>query len=150
LFLASDTSAHHFLSHVSSDGRPTRNRIVASAYAVGATAWTALGNVDWGSGVYGTPFATAFGWFNSSEHREHMLDPQVEGVGVGIAEGRVTADGARGVFYVAGVRGTAKSALAPTSKRLQPAHAPEAPYSSSRTARTPSAPLLLRGFRSLP
>jgi uncharacterized protein YkwD len=116
--LASDMAAHHFLSHVSSDGRTTRDRIVASAYTAGATAWTALENVDFGSGAYGTPLATAFGWLNSSEHREHMLDPAMRSVGGGIAEGAMTPDGSRGVFYVAdfGVRSTATSAPPPTSK----------------------------------
>jgi uncharacterized protein YkwD len=97
--LASDMAANAFLSHTSSDGRTTLDRIMGSAYAAGASSLVVLENVDWGSGLYGTPLATTFGWMKSDEHRAHMLDPGMQDIGVGIAEGSL--DGTRGVFYVA-------------------------------------------------
>jgi uncharacterized protein YkwD len=114
--LATDMAAHHFLSHDSSNGRTTQDRIVASGYITGAADWLVLENVDWASEVYATPLATALGWMNSEQHRDNLLNPAVEDVGVGIAEGPVTAGGDRGVFYVADL-GTRRTA-APTTSRI--------------------------------
>ena len=99
--LASDMAAHHFLSHVSSDGRTARDRMTAAGYIDGTSDALVLENVDWGNSFYASPLATAFGWMKSDSHREHMLDPSMQDVGVGIAFGPMQDGGAGGVFYVA-------------------------------------------------
>ena len=105
--LATDMAAHHFVSHVSSDGRGLMARVASTGYVEHAAAPWIVENVDWGSYWYSSPLATAFGWMGSEEHRAHVLDPDVEEVGIGIAEGRATATGPSGFFYVAdfGTRG---------------------------------------------
>jgi uncharacterized protein YkwD len=131
--LASDMATHHFLSHVSSDGRTTEDRIVASPYVAGAASWLALENIDWGTDMYGTPLAATIGWTRSDEHRAHMLDPSITDVGIGIANGSTTAGGTSGVFYVAdfGMRGSAAAAAAPAGAASKPPRA----CSSRRRAR---------------
>lgn len=97
--LATDMAAHHFLSHISSDGRTPLERLTASGYmGLGALV---LENLDWGSDVFSSPLATTYAWMNSDTHRAHLLDPAVRDVGVGIARGSMTAAGVQGAFYVA-------------------------------------------------
>jgi uncharacterized protein YkwD len=105
--LASDMAAHQFVSHVSSDGRTIWDRVVEAGYTRDAPAPVILENGDWGSYPYSSPLATAFGWLESPAHREHMLDPDMEDIGIGIAEGPMRSGGADGYFYVAdfGTRG---------------------------------------------
>jgi uncharacterized protein YkwD len=107
--LADDMAANHFIGHVSSDGRTLWDRVAATGYFDGAPAPVVLENVDWGSSPYSTPLATASGWMDSAAHRAHLLDPDVEEIGIGIAEGAVRSDGVDGLFYVAdfGTRGKA-------------------------------------------
>lgn len=135
--LASDMAANHFVSHTSSDGRTTMDRVVNSPYPLGAEDWTVLENVDWGSGWYSTPIATAFGWLNSDEHREHMLDPDMQNVAIGIAEGAMTTDGVSGVFYVAdfGAR-TSPPAIAASPMQTQTQTQTQPRACSSRTHAT--------------
>jgi uncharacterized protein YkwD len=118
--LASDMAANGFLSHTSSDGRTTFDRIVASAYALAAPSLIALENVDWGSGLYSTPLATTFAWMNSDAHRAHMLDPGMQDIGIGVAEGSL--DGTQGAFYVADF-GTRHDASAVTDAASRHRHA---------------------------
>ena len=105
---ASDMAAHGFLSHTSSDGRGPMARIAATGYFDGWPAQLVLENVEWGSYAYATPLATAIGWMKSDDHRAHLLDPQAQDIGVGVAQGPLTAGGVSGAFYVAvfAARGT--------------------------------------------
>ncbi|HYZ28686.1 MAG TPA: CAP domain-containing protein [Thermoleophilaceae bacterium] len=105
--LANDLAAHGFLSHISSDGRGLLERVASSGYADNAVAPMALENLDWATGTYSTPFATVDGWMGSDAHRSHVLDPAMEDVAVGMAEGPMKDGGVSGIFYVAdfGTRG---------------------------------------------
>jgi uncharacterized protein YkwD len=98
---ANELAARHAISHVSADGRTVKDRIFATGYFDGFAAWLVLENVDWGSALYSTPVATAFGWMESNEHRANLLDPQAAVIGVGIAQGELAGRTGSGTFYVA-------------------------------------------------
>lgn len=134
--LANDMAAHRFLSHVDSDGRGLLERVTSSGYMDNARAPVVLENLDWGSGTYSTPLATAYGWMKSDEHRSHVLDPSIEDVAVGMAEGPLNEGGASGAFYVVdfGARGGDAPAGAGSSSHASAQPQGEPPTTTGRRA----------------
>jgi uncharacterized protein YkwD len=112
---ANDMAARHYAAHVTPDGRDLRDRIEPTGYIpAGASAnWLVGENLGWGTGVLSTPLAIVVGWLDSPGHRENMLDPQFQDIGVGINSGAITKNGQSGVIYAAefGTRGAPADTL---------------------------------------
>ena len=115
---ANDMAQHEFIAHAGSDGSGLLDRVTRTGYTDSAAAPFMLENIDWASAPKSSPLATAFGWMDSPAHRENMLDPDMEDLGVGVAEGAVDATGTSGVFYVVdfGTRGGELPAQAATTR----------------------------------
>src|SRR5436190_1372105 len=80
-------------------------RLAGRAGAVGdmrADAPRALAeNLGWGTGVLSTPQAIVAGWMTSAPHRANILDPDLEDMGVGIAQRAISDGGETGTIYIA-------------------------------------------------
>src|SRR2546423_1492948 len=60
-----------------------------------------------------TASAIVDGWMGSPAHRDNILDADLRDVGIGVAQGAITAGGPSGTIYVAdfGTRGTATATV---------------------------------------
>ena len=98
---AADMAARHYLAHVSPEGHGLGDRIAPTGYIPPAGGWTLSENLGFGTMMLSSPLAITLGWLNSEVHRENMLDPEVDNIGVGLGFGPV-ADGEQpGIIYVA-------------------------------------------------
>lgn len=105
--LANDMAARRYASHVTPEGQTLANRVEPTGYVPPTPTWLLGENLGWGTSVLSTPLSIVIGWIQSPEHRENMLDPEFEDVGVGIQEGAISDNGQVGTIYVAdfGMRG---------------------------------------------
>lgn len=120
-YQALDMARAHYVSHTSSDGRGTAERVKAAGYVPEFGNWLVLENLAWAEGPYSSPLAIALGWMNSDSHRAKILDPEIEELGVGMAPGSAVADGPEGMFYAVnfGTRGSAVATIeAPTTPTI--------------------------------
>jgi uncharacterized protein YkwD len=106
--MANDMAARRYASHVTPEGQTLANRVAPTGYIPPTPTWLLAENLGWGTSVLSTPLSIVIGWIQSPEHRENMLDPQLEDIGVGIQEGAISENGQVGTIYVAdfGMRGT--------------------------------------------
>ena len=98
---AADMAARHYLAHVSPEGHGLADRIAPTGYIPPAAGWTLSENLGFGTMMLSSPLAIAVGWLNSEVHRENMLDPDVDNVGIGLGFGPVADGGQSGIIYVA-------------------------------------------------
>jgi uncharacterized protein YkwD len=99
--MAADMAARHYAAHVTPEGVGLADRIQPTGYIPSNAEWELAENLGWGTSVLSTPLAIVTGWMNSDHHRENILDPDLEDVGVGIALGAITDGGQSGIIYVA-------------------------------------------------
>src|SRR4051794_3106652 len=113
--LADDMAARHYASHTTPDGKTLAERIEPTGYIPSTPTWFLAENLGWGTNVLSTPLALVLGWMDSPAHRENVLDPQLEDIGVGMQEGAITDGGDVGTIFVAdfGTRGTPTAAPHP-------------------------------------
>lgn len=71
-----DMALQDFRGHTGSDGSSISDRITAAGYE-----WSQVAE-NIGAG-YATPEAVVQGWMNSPPHRAHIMDPNLEHIGVG-------------------------------------------------------------------
>jgi uncharacterized protein YkwD len=104
---ADDMAARHYFAHYTPEGLGLADRIEPTGYIPNNPDWTLSENLGFGTSTLSSPAATVNGWMNSPPHRENLLDPQIEDVGVGVARGVLTDDGVLGTIFVAdfGARG---------------------------------------------
>jgi uncharacterized protein YkwD len=98
---ATDMATRHYLAHVSPEGRGLGDRVAATGYIPDGGTWTLSENLGFGTQMLSSPLAIAVGWMNSAVHREDMLDPDVDNIGVGLGFGPMVDGGLPGVIYVA-------------------------------------------------
>jgi uncharacterized protein YkwD len=105
---ASDMAARHYAAHTTPEGKGLADRVEPTGYIPNGPNWFLGENLGWGTNYLSTPLAIVYGWLDSPEHRENMLDPQFRDIGVGINEGAITENGQSGIIYVAdfGMRAT--------------------------------------------
>jgi uncharacterized protein YkwD len=77
--------AGNYFSH-NGNGSPL-DRIRATGYLGGASAWMVGENIHWGTAGQGTPKATVARWMGSPAHRFAMLSRRFRNIGVGVAMG---------------------------------------------------------------
>lgn len=68
-------------------GQTPMQRIEASAFGRGSTRLSVGQNIAWGDGGQSTPAAIVAAWLSSGPHREILLAPSFQDVGVGISLG---------------------------------------------------------------
>src|SRR3954468_12119438 len=124
--MAVDMTERHFFSHVTPDGRNLVDRVLPTGYLPDEPSWTLTENLAWGRGALSTPLSVAFGWMGSPAHRENVLDPVVDDVGIGVIDGPPDLGG---IVYVAdfGTRGIVAPPAPPVT--------PTKPSRSRRVAR---------------
>jgi uncharacterized protein YkwD len=74
-----------FFAHVSPSGQTLEDRLVS--YTTDTRSYTIGENLAWGQSVLGTPVATVNAWMRSQGHRDNILNPNFEEIGVGIVPG---------------------------------------------------------------
>jgi uncharacterized protein YkwD len=99
--MADDLAAHRLFSHVASDGETLTDRVRASGYLSGRSAWRLAENIGWGSRALSSPFEVLQSWMGSTDHRRNLLDPGLRDVGIGIAAGTPADATQGGMYYVA-------------------------------------------------
>jgi uncharacterized protein YkwD len=111
--LANDMAARHYASHVTPEGKTLADRVQPTGYIPSTPTWLLAENLGWGTSVLSTPLSMTIGWLQSPAHRENVMDPQLEDIGVGIQEGAISDDGQVGTIYVAdfGMRGIPVTSL---------------------------------------
>src|SRR6185503_11946654 len=76
-----------FFAHVAPDGATLTDRLEANGYIDPDGDWTVGENIAWGQGNISTARAIMVAWMNSPEHRDNILEPEYEEVGIGIVPG---------------------------------------------------------------
>jgi uncharacterized protein YkwD len=97
---AVDMASRHYFAHVSPEGRGLSDRVEPTGYIPDYLSWTLSENLGFGTSMLSSPLAIATGWMNSEHHRENLLDPEVDDVGVGFAQGAIADGGPTGIVYV--------------------------------------------------
>jgi uncharacterized protein YkwD len=62
-------------------------RLTHSGYLPCSCSWTVGENIAWGSGSYGSPRRIVAGWMGSPPHRDNILNPRFEHIGVAVERG---------------------------------------------------------------
>jgi uncharacterized protein YkwD len=104
---ADDMAARHYASHVTPEGLGVADRMVPTGYIPARASWSLAENLGWGTSYFSTPLAIVYAWMDSDHHRENVLDPQLEDIGVGMQIGSISEGGQSGAIFVAdfGTRG---------------------------------------------
>ncbi len=82
-----DMVSRSFFSHTSPSGTDFIDRILRTGYARKARSWTVGENLVWGSGELSTPAAMVDAWMNSPSHRENVLRPRFQEMGIALVAG---------------------------------------------------------------
>lgn len=84
---AADMVERHYFAHESPGGRDHMDRIRRTGWGNRRARWRAGEALAWGSGRGGTPRSLVTAWMNSPGHRQILLDPGYDTVGLGVARG---------------------------------------------------------------
>jgi uncharacterized protein YkwD len=76
-----------YFEHTSPAGLTFIDRIESTGYMQGVRSWTVGENLVWGSGPRSTPQALVTAWMNSPPHRENLLRPAFQEIGVAAVTG---------------------------------------------------------------
>jgi len=119
--MAADMADRHYFGHVTEDGRTLADRILPTGYLPSSPTWMLAENLGWGTRSLSSPLAIVLGWMDSPPHRENVLDPQLEDIGVGMAEGGPQGGG---MVYVAdfGTRGVTTTTTTRARRRGNRSH----------------------------
>jgi len=77
----------NFFAHVAPDGATLTDRLEANGYIDPDGDWTVGENIAWGQGNISTARAIMVAWMNSPEHRDNILEPDYDEVGIGVVPG---------------------------------------------------------------
>jgi uncharacterized protein YkwD len=112
-----------FFAHVAPDGATLTDRLEADGYIDPDGDWTVGENIAWGQGNISTARAIMVAWMNSPEHRDNILEPDYDEVGIGIVPG-TPGDTSWGATYTtdfgAVVRDTSTDAVARAASASKP------------------------------
>jgi uncharacterized protein YkwD len=112
-----------FFAHVAPDGATLTDRLEANGYIDPDGDWTVGENIAWGQGNISTARAIMVAWMNSPEHRDNILEPEYEEVGIGVVPG-TPGDTSWGATYTtdfgAVVRDTTGDAVARAASAGKP------------------------------
>jgi uncharacterized protein YkwD len=95
-----DMVARRFFDHVSPTGGTLNKRAGRAGYLDSADEWTLGEDIGWAPEADATPAALVDAWMNSATHRAVILEPVFREVGIGVAAGAPSAEGAAGTTFV--------------------------------------------------
>jgi uncharacterized protein YkwD len=84
--------AQQYFEHTSPQGVTFIDRIEATGYMRGARSWIVGENLVWGTGPLSTPQSLVTAWMNSPPHRENLLKPRFNEIGVAAVDGTPEGD----------------------------------------------------------
>jgi uncharacterized protein YkwD len=117
--------AESYFEHTSPAGLTFVDRIQNTGYMQGVRTWTVGENLVWGTGPLSTPDSLVTSWMNSPPHRENLLRPSFNEIGiaavVGTPESQTDGTGVT-VSSEYGYRTYGASAKAKKSKGKPKAH----------------------------
>jgi uncharacterized protein YkwD len=87
LIHSSEMVAFGFFAHTTPAGVTFIQRIKATGYTRGASAWFVGENIIWGFGTQSTPAALVTAWMNSPPHRENLLRGRFREIGIAAVRG---------------------------------------------------------------
>jgi uncharacterized protein YkwD len=76
-----------YFEHTSPAGLSFIDRIQATGYMQGTRSWEVGENLVWGTGPLSTPQSLVSSWMNSPPHRENLLRPTFQEVGIAAVDG---------------------------------------------------------------
>ena len=76
-----------YFEHTSPAGLTFIDRIEQTGYMDRARSWVVGENLVWGSGSWSTPDALVTAWMNSPPHRENLLRPSFDEIGIAVVLG---------------------------------------------------------------
>jgi uncharacterized protein YkwD len=88
----------NFFAHVAPDGATLTDRLEADGYIAPDGDWTVGENLAWGQGDISTARQITIAWMNSPDHRENILTPEFDEIGIGIVPG-TPGDASWGATY---------------------------------------------------
>src|SRR3954467_392894 len=81
---ATDMATRHYFAHTSPEGKGVADRMAPTGYIPQGLGWMLSENLGFGTNMLSSPVAISVGWMNSEIHRENMLDPDVDDIGIGL------------------------------------------------------------------
>ena len=81
-----------YFEHTSPQGVTFIDRIQHTGYMRGVRSWIVGENLVWGTGPLSTPQALVTAWMNSPPHRENLLKPRFDEIGVAAVDGTPEGD----------------------------------------------------------
>jgi uncharacterized protein YkwD len=125
--------AQHFFDHVSPGGQTIDDRLASYIGASGI--WSTGENLAWGEGALATPASIVRNWMASPGHRDNILDPQFNDIGVGVVAGTPSGSlPALGGTYVTSFGG--HSDAAPSELRVSASSTAPRPVTKRVSAKT--------------
>jgi hypothetical protein len=100
---SADMVAHRYFAFNSPDGSTPRTRAQRAGYGSGASAFTVIEAIGWGTGDQGTPTGVVQHWLADADARPVILSPSSTDIGVGVASGSPTGSAASATTYTADV-----------------------------------------------
>lgn len=88
--------AQRFFAHVDPRGRDVAGRLRAARWLPRPPDWDTGENLAFGQGAMSTPVVTVTGWYQSTAHRENMLDRRFDRSGMGVTAGDPVGDAGSG------------------------------------------------------
>jgi uncharacterized protein YkwD len=79
--------AESYFEHTSPAGLTFEDRIQNTGYMQGTRTWTVGENLVWGTGPLSTPDSLVTSWMNSPPHRENLLRPSFNEIGIAAVVG---------------------------------------------------------------
>ena len=99
--MATDMVQRNFLSHVTPDGMTLATRLALVGFTRRQFLDSAGENLGWADDGLATPELMVAAWLTSPEHRQNMLDPGFNEMGIGVVDGSPVDGAEYGTVFVA-------------------------------------------------
>lgn len=94
-----DMDERDYFSHVSPDEKGLRDWVRGTGYIPATGGWRLGENIGWAGRGSASPVELMSGWMDSASHRENILAPDFDHVGIGVVEGTPDPDADAGGIY---------------------------------------------------
>ena len=98
---AADMVQRGYFAHDTPEGSTPAARIASTAWVPRTGRWYVGENLAWGAPGHATPRDIVRNWMNSPSHRENVLRPMFEEIGVGLVAGSPRGGSAAGAYTFA-------------------------------------------------
>jgi uncharacterized protein YkwD len=97
---AQDMVARRFFAHVTPEGTTLAERVHATGWMNGTSDWSLAEAIGWAQEPLDTTATIVQAWLDSPPHRDVLLDPTSDEVGIGVAPGVPLAPGGGATYVV--------------------------------------------------